>query len=148
MKRVSSVLLLGLIAISCAKDHRSTLIGTWSGVNVTITKGKETIAVPIEKYGYLNLLLNRDSTYTLSLAVLKDVRVEKKIFGVTANTVLIPAIYKTTRFGKWTRADNGCTLSSQEGVITIRPSMDNETLVLNFTEAENRAWKASLEPKD
>jgi hypothetical protein len=146
--RAGSILLIGLIGISCTRDHRSTIIGSWSGENVTITKGKETISAPIDKYGYLNLLLNRDSTYTLSLAVLKDVRVEKKIFGVTANTVLIPAIYKSTRYGKWMRTDNGCTLSSQEGVISISPLTDNETLVLNFTDADGRAWKASLEPKE
>ncbi len=148
MMRVGSVILIGLIGMSCAKEHRGTIVGAWAGENVTITKGKETISVPIEKYGYLNLLLNKDSTYTLSLAVLKDVRVEKQIFGATANTVLLPAIYKSTRYGKWTRTDNGCTLSSDEGVILIQSSKDNETLVLNFTDANSRAWHASLERKD
>ena len=148
MMRVACVLLIGLFGISCTKEHRGTIIGAWAGDNVTITKGKETISVPIEKYGYLNLLLNRDSTYTLSLAVLKDVRVEKKIFGVTANTVLIPAIYKSTRYGKWMRADSGFKLSSQEGGIFVLPTTDFEALILNFTDAEGRAWLASLEPKE
>jgi hypothetical protein len=137
-----------LIAMSCSQNHRGTLVGGWSGENVTITKGKEAISVPIEKYGYLNLVLNRDSTYTLSIAVLKDVRVEKQMFGVTANTVLIQAIYKSTRYGKWTYGDSGCTLSSDEGVILARRSKDSETLDLNFSDADSRAWHASLEPKE
>jgi hypothetical protein len=137
-----------LITMSCANKHRSTIIGDWSGENVTITKGNETITVPIDKYGYLKLSLNRDSTYIMSLAVLKDVRVEKDIFGMTANRVLIPAIYKSTRFGKWTRVDSGFNLSSQQGVISAVPSPDGEDLTLHFTDADGRAWLATLEPKE
>src|ERR1035437_170942 len=95
INRVAIMLIAGLIAISCAKNHRTTVVGDWSGEDVTITKGNETISVPIEKYGYLKLSLNRDSTYIMRLAILKDVRVEKQIFGMTANRVLIPAIYKS-----------------------------------------------------
>jgi hypothetical protein len=147
-KRVAALLILALITISCAKNHRTTIVGDWSGNEVTITKGNETISVPIDKYGYLTLSLNGDSTYIMSLAVLKDVRVEKQVFGMTANKVLIPAVYKSTRYGKWVRADSGCILSSQEGVVSVRPSMDGETLDLKFTDADGRAWQASLEPKE
>ncbi|HET6401240.1 MAG TPA: hypothetical protein VFH95_07550 [Candidatus Kapabacteria bacterium] len=133
---------------SCANNHRSTLVGDWSGDNVTITKGTESIFVPIAKYGYLDLSLNADSTYTMSLAVLKDVRVEKQIFGMTANRVLIPAVYKSTRYGKWSREDSVFALSSQEGRIFVRLSPDGEALNLNFTDADGRQWLASLEPKE
>src|ERR1017187_8494187 len=139
-KCVTVLLMAGLTGMSCAKNHRTTIIGDWSGENVTISKGNESISIPIEKYGYLNLSLNGDSTYTMSLAVLKDVRVEKQIFGMSANKVLIPAIYKSTRYGKWARADSVCTLSSKEGVVSVRPSMDGETLNLKFTDADARAW--------
>ncbi|HET6402542.1 MAG TPA: hypothetical protein VFH95_14250, partial [Candidatus Kapabacteria bacterium] len=91
MKWFLTLVLPALLFISCANNHRNTVAGDWSGDNVTITKGSETISVPIEKYGYLDLSLNGDSTYAMSLAVLKDVRVEKQIFGMTANRVLIPA---------------------------------------------------------
>jgi hypothetical protein len=148
LKNIAAVFILGLMAISCAKNHRTTIIGDWSGGYVTITKGNESISIPIQKYGYLNLSLNGDSTYTMSLAVLKDVRVEKQIFGMTANKVLIPAIYKSTRYGKWARSDSGFKLSSQKGVIFISPSTDNESLDLNFTDAEGRSWQANLEPKE
>jgi hypothetical protein len=147
-KNAAAVLIAGLTAISCAKNPRTTITGDWSGQNVTITKGNQSVSIPIEKYGYLNLSLNGDSTYTMSLAVLKDVRVEKQIFGMTANKVLIPAIYKSTRYGKWARADSIFTLFSQKGVIFVRPSTDNEALDLNFTDAEGRAWQANLEPKE
>ncbi len=147
-ERVAALLILALMAISCAKNHRTTIIGDWSGNDVIITKGNETISVPIEKYGYLNLSLNRDSTYTMSLAVLKDVRVEKEVFGMTANKVLIQSVYKSTRYGKWARADSGVNLSSQEGVIHALLSPDGENITLNFTDADGRAWLASLEPKE
>jgi hypothetical protein len=142
------VLIAAMIGMSCAKNHRSTIVGDWSGDNVTITKANESISVPIEKYGYLTLSLNRDSTYIMSLAILKDVRVEKQVFGMTANTVLIPAIYKTTRYGKWARADSGYNLSSQKGVISVLPSPDGEDMTLKFTDADGRSWFASLEPKE
>jgi hypothetical protein len=148
LKNVTIVWIFGLIAISCAKNHRSTIVGNWSGEKVTIARGSESISIPIEKYGYLDLSLNGDSTYTMSLAVLKDVRVEKQIFGMTANKVLIPAVYKSTRYGKWSRADSGFMLSSQKGVIFVRPSIANEALNLNFTDAEGRTWQANLEPKE
>jgi hypothetical protein len=147
-KRASILLITGLIAISCAKDRRASVVGNWSGNNVTITKGNESLSVSIEKYGYLNLSLNGDSTYIMSLAVLKDVRVEKEVFGMTANRVLIPAVYKSTRYGKWARADSGVNLSSQEGVIHAILSPDGENITLNFTDADGRAWQASLEPKE
>jgi hypothetical protein len=147
-KRASVVLTVGLMIISCAKNHRTTIVGDWSGNEVTITKGNESISVPVEKYGYLNLSLNGDSTYIMSLAILKDVRVEKEIFGMTANKVLITAVYKSTRYGKWTRADSSVNLSSQEGVIHALLSTDGESITLNFTDADGRAWLASLEPKE
>jgi hypothetical protein len=147
-KLAGIILIAGLIAISSTKNHRTTIVGDWSGENVTIAKGNESISIPIEKYGYLNLSLNGDSTYTMSLAVLKDVRVEKQIFGMSANKVLIPAIYKSTRYGKWARTDSVFTLSSQKGVIFVRPSPDCKALDLNFTDAEGRVWQANLEPKE
>ena len=131
-KCVTVLLIAGLTGMSCAKNHRTTIIGDWSGENVTISKGNESISIPIQKYGYLDLSLNGDSTYTMSLAVLKDVRVEKQIFGMTANKVLIPAIYKSTRYGKWARADSVFELSSQKGVIFVRPLIDYEALDLNW----------------
>jgi hypothetical protein len=140
--------LAALLVASCANNHRNTLAGDWSGDNVTITKGSESISVPIGKYGYLDLSLNADSSYTLCLAILKDVRVEKQIFGMTANRVLIPAVYKSTRYGKWARADSVFELSSQEGRIFVRPSADDAELNLNFTDADGRKWLASLEPKE
>jgi len=142
------LVLVAILLMSCASHHRNTVVGDWSGENVTITKGTESISVPIEKYGYLNLSLNGDSSYTLSLAILKDVRVEKQIFGMTANRVLIPAVYKSTRYGKWARADSVFELSSKEGRIFVRLSPDGEELNLNFTDAAGRKWLASLEPKE
>ena len=134
--------------MSCAKNRRSSVAGEWSGDEVTITKGNESISVTIDKYGYLNLSLNGDNTYIMSLAILKDVRVEKEVFGMTANKVLIPAVYKSTRYGKWSRADSGVNLSSQEGVIHALLSTDGENITLKFTDADGRAWLASLEPKE
>ena len=136
--------------MSCAKKSQKLRRGRRNGRGdeVTITKGNESISVPIDKYGYLNLSLNGDSTYIMSLAILKDVRVEKEVFGMTANKVLITAVYKSTRYGKWSRADSGVNLSSQEGVIHALLSTDGESITLNFTDADGRAWLASLEPKE
>jgi hypothetical protein len=137
---------------ACHSVPTTSPVGEWSGETVTITKGAESVDVPIEKYGYLNLDLNKDSTYTLSLAVLKDVRAEHKMFGVAASTVLIPAVYKSTRFGKWQKRSSGedsvFVLSSQKSRIFVQLSPDGEELLLSFTDEQGRAWLCRLEPKD
>lgn len=150
---ILSILIL-LFSTGCDKSNRNTILGNWSGETVTITsaRGDESINVPIEKYGYLNLSLEPDSSYTLSLAVLKDVHVEHKMFGVAASTVLIPAVYKSTRFGKWQKRsfgkDSVFVLSSQKSRIFVQLSPDGEELLLSFTDEQGRAWLCRLEPKD
>ena len=138
-----------LILLGCSKPH-TTILGNWSGETITITsaRGDESVDVPIEKYGYLNLSMDRDSAYSLSLAVLKDVRVEHNMFGIAASTVLIPAVYKSTRFGRFSHEDSVFVLTSQKDSIFARLSPDGGELILRFTDNAGRHWLARLEPKD
>jgi hypothetical protein len=142
------VILAMLVTISCTKTHRSSIVGDWSGDYVTIAKGEESISVPIRKYGYFSLSLASDSTFTMSVAVLKDLRVEKEVFGMTMNKVLIPAVYKSTRFGKWARSDSSLRLFNGEKVLTGHTAPNGEEMTLTFTDAEDRRWSVNLEPKE
>jgi hypothetical protein len=145
-----SLLIVLFLMIGCQKAHRETVMGEWSGNSITITSrhGEESANIPIEKYGYLTLSMNRDSSYTLALAVLKDVRVEQKMFGLEVSEVLIPAVYKSTRFGKWSRDDSVFALSSSEGSIFVKFLAEEQELNLNFTDREGRKWLCKLEPKE
>ena len=139
-----------LVLIACGKTPRTSIVGSWSGTSVTILSehSEESIQVPIEKYGDMTLLMNRDSSYTFAIAVLKDVRVEKKVFGMEASKVLVPAVYRSAWFGKWFIQDSVFVLSSNKGRIFAQLSPIGEELKLNFTDAEGRKWLCILEPKD
>src|ERR1017187_9086345 len=53
-----------------------------------------------------------------------------------------PRKYTIPRRSALPARQTGCTLSSKEGVVSVRPFMDGETLNLKFTDADGRAWQA------
>lgn len=62
------------------KDNKD-LIGNWKGITVEIVSpSNEHINFAVDNYGYSNLSISRDSTYTFVLKFSKDVVLKKEVF--------------------------------------------------------------------
>jgi hypothetical protein len=125
-------------------------MGNWAGETMRVTneRGNETVSVPVSRYGYLKLRFDADSTYTFNLAVLKDVKIEKSILGVEGNVLILPAIYKSSRFGTFRQKDSTITLFSQEDSIFVTPAHDLSALQIRFTDKSHRKWLCTLVPEE
>ena len=143
-------LFLGLVFSTCRRTTNESIFGTWSGQFMTISSEKthESVSIPIRKYGYLTLTLHSDSSFEFILGVLKDVRVDKPIFGMNTSVLLIPAVYKTSRFGKYRHTDSSFVLTSKDGVIFAKHSDVSQDLQLSFSDEAGRDWKCDLDKKD
>ena len=150
VKNLRLIAFATLILSGCSPGTPHSLFGDWKGEMLSVTNetGNETVTVPVSKYGYLNLALRRDSSYVFSLGVFKDVKVEKKIMGIEGSIVLLPAVYKSTRFGNFTRRDSTFELASKEGAIFAIPHSDLSRLTLRFRDVSNRQWSCMLVPKE
>ncbi|MDP4199533.1 MAG: hypothetical protein Q8922_03170 [Bacteroidota bacterium] len=151
MKVRASLLILIISLAGCSATHKPwTIFRAWHGAMVTLSDPhlNESITEPIEKFGYLNLTLSRDSTFEFSLGVLKDVVLARNVFGVEGNVVLLKAVYKSERFGKLRLQDSSLILSSPEGVIFVSQDSVHSELHLRYTDREHRKWLCTLAAKE
>jgi hypothetical protein len=102
----------------------------------------------VRKYGYLNLALSRDSSFEFHLAVLKDVKLERSVFGIEGQVTLLKAVFESTKFGRFRGGDSEITLYSRNDSIFVRPRADTSSLSLRFADRNRRTWLCSLIPED
>ncbi len=77
------------------------LIGKWKGYAIEIKPNNKNdlINFDVENYGYARLELNKDSAFTFMLEIMKDVVVDKEIFGNQYGKKVIQAGYKKYKRG-------------------------------------------------
>ena len=146
-----TILVLALLATGCAREQKPfTIFGTWSGTMMTITDSQrhESVTLPIARYGYMNLALRSDSSYQFDLSILKDVVVDRPVLGLKENVVLIKAVYKSSRFGKFRGDDSGLVLTTKEGIIVVHPDSNRWVLQARFFDESNRLWECTLVTKE
>src|ERR1700733_11526991 len=114
-RRKINIFILVIAFTGCSgKPNTFSILGNWSGTVVTISGNArhESVTEPVKRFGYINFDLHADSSYELSLAVLKDVKTERTIFGISQNVVLLKAVYTTSRFGKLMKQDTDFVCTS------------------------------------
>ena len=140
-----------LLLTACSSEHKpTTIFGEWKGMEMTVsdTVHHESVTIPAAKYGYVKLLLRKDSSFEFDIGVLKDVQLERSVLGVPANVVLLKAVYTSSRFGTFRRSDSTIVLSSKDGAIFV--TVDTETAVFRarFSDHSNRNWLCTLIPNE
>lgn len=117
-------------------------------MTVSDTRHQESVTLSVKKYGYATLRLGADSSYEFDLAVLRDVLSERPMFGVNQNVVLLKAVYKSSRFGKFHAVDSGIQLESKDGVIFVTEDSINRSLIARFRDESSRSWVCTLTAKE
>lgn len=98
-------------------------------------------------FGSAMLTINRDSTYEVSIEVLKDLTMKEKVFGNEVSEVVVPAVYKTMRRGTAVIRDSSITLLDAKhaifvaGIFKVWP----KELTVTFTDSHHQTWWSSWE---
>jgi hypothetical protein len=149
VKRSFAFLLFAAAVCGCSQ-HPHNLYGKWRGATLTVSDSSrhESVTVPVEKFGYVNLYLAQDSTFEFGLGVLRDVTLDRPVFGLDTRVTLLKAVYKSTKFGQMANTDSEIVLRSRNDSIFVRPSSDTSSLILRFKDNNGRHWLCTLIPKE
>ncbi len=76
------------------------LIGNWEGKTVEITSpSSERISFPMSKYGFSSLTLNKDSSFNFVMEIMRDIILDKDVFGNSYSKVMLKSGFKNYRSG-------------------------------------------------
>lgn len=146
------VLSFFLFFISCKQlppyKGKQDLIGNWHCNTIEITTpSHNNINFAMQRYGFANFSLYKDSSYTFSLDILRDVVMEKEAFGNTYSKTVIHAGYKNFRRGFYYASDSKLIfLDANKDRVNDESYFFNErTLLTKFVDKDNKLWKISWE---
>jgi len=132
----------------CAKPHSTGLVGTWHAAKIKYQqRGSEAEAAPINvaEYGTAVLELREDHTYKLQAEAVKEVIIERKVFGDDVKQTLVPANNSTLRTGSYRLADSVLDLYAADKSIFAHCVVQlwDDEMVLTFEDESHEHWWSS-----
>ena len=124
------------------------LWGTWNCISIEITtQKKETVSFAMNKYGYANMIFDKDSSYSYNLEILRDVVIEKGTIGNLMEKRIIQAGYKRYRSGSFLATNDSVVLFDADRikVITEKYCYEDRVLSTTFIDNDNKRWTIKWE---
>lgn len=124
------------------------LIGNWEGKTIEIiSPSYEKVSFAVHKYGFSTLLLNNDSSYSFLLKIMRDVVLEKEVFGNPYAKKILKSGYTNYRRGYYLASASELILYDANKIISneYRYYFEEQTLYTKFVDKENNQWKISWE---
>lgn len=153
MKNITKLIISLLVLLTSCKQlppykGKLDLIGTWccNAIEIT-TPSHNNVNFAMQRYGFASFSLDKDSSYSFSMAILRDVVLEKEAFGNTYSKTIIQAGYKKFRSGFYYATDGNITfLDANKNKVNEESYFFNErTLLTKFIDNDNKLWKISWE---
>jgi hypothetical protein len=141
-----------LLTAGCSEKSpysgKKDLSGYWHCKTVEITSpANEKTGFSIYKYGYGFVAIEKDSLYESTLEILKDVVLEKSVFGNSYKKTLIQGGYKSFRKGYYKATDSLITFYDVNNRIVNDEEyyFDGRVLYTKFKDREDKLWIISWE---
>ncbi|RJQ65093.1 MAG: hypothetical protein C4517_00675 [Stygiobacter sp.] len=146
------ILQLQFLLISCEPsppyNNKKDLVGNWECKNVRITTSNKNISFfDMSKYGYASLVLSKDTTYTFSMVIMKDVVIDKEVFGNLYSKKIINAGFKNLRKGSYSTSEKTMIFYDDNKTVVSEENyhFENRTLVSRYLDKEKKIWEVSWE---
>ncbi|HEX2868542.1 MAG TPA: hypothetical protein VHO03_15980 [Ignavibacteriales bacterium] len=152
-KSIIAFLFLSLILLWGCKHpapfkSKKDLIGQWKGTVVDVTTPNRLRAsFPFRKYGLALFELNRDSSFSYTIEINRDVILEKEVLGNPLSKTLIKAVYKRFQKGRFSAGDSTLTLNDPDNNEISRNKyyFNDRTLYTEFVGKDKLTWLIAWE---
>ncbi|MBA4316773.1 MAG: hypothetical protein C0412_00075 [Flavobacterium sp.] len=123
---------------------KTDVYGFWNADEITIvTKKNFTKTFDVENYGYANLDISPKGYYESTINILKDIIVEKEIFGNNYKHIMIQKGYKNYKYGKSTINDSTIELFKSNELIwkVDKYYFKERTMITCIEDTKENKWK-------
>ena len=125
-------------------NGKKDLPGSWHCKTIEIVSPEnESISISAYKYGYAYFELSKDNQFYYNFEIIKDVVIEKSVFGNPYKKTLLQGGYKNIRKGRYSAGDSTISFFDQNNnlINSETYSFSDRKLITSYKDKENKTWK-------